>query len=145
MSTDAPTIDRSAVNRELVDRFGRKPEAVAKWSDALAVTVLHSSRRDERIALNRAARMAGEEPHDPPGEPCTAERVAAADAIEEVLDAGDIHQVSNVVSYTVYLLPNARLRKLAEGLAAALREAANGGRGRRGAVPPGVPDGTGDG
>jgi hypothetical protein len=124
-ATEPATIDRNAVNRELCDRFGRKPESVAKWSDALALTVLYSSRRDERIALNRAARAAGEEPEEP-GEPSGPERIAAAGALEEIAEKGSIHEVVNVVSFTVYTLPNQFVRKLAERMAVRLREAADG-------------------
>lgn len=138
-----PTIDREKANRELCDRFGRKPEAVAKWSDALALTVLHAARRDERIALNRAKRFAGEE-EEPVGTPTAPELVAAAAALSEVLDRGDIHAVCNAVSYTIYTLPNPFVRKLAERMAVVLREAAANGRRGREPVAAGVPDRVAD-
>ena len=127
MPMNDSTLDRAAVNGELVDRFARKEATVAKWSDAIAATVLASLRRDERIAASRAAAHAGEPLQEHPAV-TPFERAAAADALAEVLRDGDTHAVANTVSFAVYMLPNPFLRKLADRMAAVLKgEAPHGG------------------
>ncbi len=111
--TGAParTGPRPEIVRAL-EGFGYKAEAVRKWTAVKANSVLHACRREEGIALSRAATKAATV--DGPGRsrPSRVERAVAAIAIEQAI-ALSADETAQAVAYTVYCLTDDETARLA--------------------------------
>lgn len=110
--TDRPT---ARVVREL-EAFGYKAEAVRTWTREKANTALASCRREEAVALRRAeatAKQQGEE--FPRGQPSIIERLEAAACVEQALGGG-IDELCQTLMYTLYVLSDGELKRLANYL-----------------------------
>lgn len=108
--------------RELVDRFGFKEEKVLTWGRSRAEVTVQTKRKEEAIAVRKAAEAAGEEvPSHAAKRPVSgAEKLTAAEYLERAL-ASDTDSQYLAVSYGVFDLDEAEVRKLAGWLAKRFR------------------------
>ena len=102
-------------SREVVQQleaFGYRADAVRKWSAVKANTVLHARRKEEAIALRRAAAVAGDQDAPRKGTPTGVERLEAAAALERAMGEGP-DELTQALGYTVYALTDDETRRLA--------------------------------
>ena len=98
--------------REL-EGFGRLKEAVRRWTREKAAAVLADCKREQQIALRRAASVALAQSGDAArGQPSTIERVTAAVFLEQAMGEG-ADELVQAVAYTVWVLTDAELKRLA--------------------------------
>jgi len=99
-----------------LEGYGYRADVVRTWTPEKANTVLASCRREELVTLRRAdtaAKRQGEEYAR--GRASGVERREAADAIEQAYPAGP-DELCQTLMYTLYVLSDGELRKLAESL-----------------------------
>lgn len=103
-----------------LEGFGFDAAKVRGWSRARALTVLHTTIREERIARHRAGVHADgdEEPEHPPLDVL---RHAAAEFIEESKARGGA-ELCMAVSYSIHNMRPDELTKLAEHMVKKFRE-----------------------
>lgn len=97
----------------LLESYGYRAEAVRRWTPEKAATVLNACKKEEAIALRRAAAVAKRQDETAPrGQPSLVERMEAAASLEQALSGGgdDLFQG---IAYTVYVLRDDEARRLA--------------------------------
>lgn len=110
-TTAAPARPPAKVVR-LLETYGYRSEAVRLWTPEKASTVLNACKREEAIALRRAAAVARQQDETAPrGQPSLVERQEAAAALEQAMAGGD--ELYQAISYTTYVLRDDEARRLA--------------------------------
>lgn len=101
----------------LLEGFHYRREAVRLWTREKAETVLRNCQREERIALNRAMALAKEQGGELPerGQVSQVERLTAATFLEQSQGQG-IDELCQAVAYSVYVLSDDELKRLASYL-----------------------------
>lgn len=97
----------------LLEAFGYRREAVRKWTAEHAATVLNSCKKEEAIALRRAAQKAREQDGEAAqGGPSALERAAAADYIEQSLRGDTADDRLQCLRYSTHCLTDGEVRRL---------------------------------
>jgi hypothetical protein len=87
----------------LLEGFNYSREAVRQWTPEKAETVLRNCKREERIALARAAQTAKEQDGAVArGQPSQVERLQAAAFVEQALKGG-VDEVIQAVGYALHV------------------------------------------
>lgn len=138
-----------------LEGFGYKAEVVRKWSAAKATIVLDSAKREQAIALERAAEKARAQDRPKPiGGPLPMLRLHAASYLSEPMSPNDLTQA---VMYSIHELDGSEIVRLAGYLVTLFRanngfspdnlrraaEKAGGDRGTADAQQENTPAGTG--
>lgn len=97
----------------LLEGYNYRREAVRKWTAEHAATVLNSCKKEEAIALRRAAQKAREQDGEAAqGGPSLIERVAAADYIEQSLRDDTADDRLQCLRYSTHCLTDGEVRRL---------------------------------
>jgi hypothetical protein len=116
-SATAPEL-ATAKQVRLLEGFNYRREAVRKWTQERAETVLRSCQREQRIALARAEAKAGAiDAAGKRGQPSIVERLNAATYVEQMLRAGDADELLQAVMYSLYVCTDDELKQLAAHVA----------------------------
>lgn len=99
----------------LLEGFNYAREAVRQWTKEKAETVLRACKREERIALARAAQTAREQDGVPRGQPSVVERLEAAAFLEQALARG-VDEVVQAVGYSLHACTDAEAKWLCNEL-----------------------------
>lgn len=110
----APALAKPTTVRHL-EAYGYRREAVRKWTAERAETVLRNCRQEERIALNRAKKVAEEQDAPTPrGQASHVERAEAATYVEQTLAKGcGVDDLLQALAYSLYVSTDDELKRLA--------------------------------
>lgn len=96
----------------LLEGYGYKREAVRLWTPERAETTLRAEKREERIALARAAQTAREQDGAVARlQPSQVERLQAAEFLEQALKGG-ADEVIQAIGYSLHVSTDAEAKRL---------------------------------
>jgi hypothetical protein len=139
-SEDAAPELASPEQVRILEGYNYRRAAVRKWPREKAVTVIHRCRAEERIAQNRALRVARDlDGVAPRGQPSVLERLSAAAYIEGVLsERCEVDELLQALAYSLYVSTDDELKRLAGYLIRLYRGEQAQGAARPGASRPGA-------